>query len=51
MVAAAGGGGLADLVADAVSVGVLVTTPDNRVVWTNQAFRTIAGADGAVQRG
>ncbi len=38
--------GLAQLVADAVSVGVLVTTPDDRILWANQALRDLAWVDG-----
>lgn len=47
----AAGERLADLIADAVSLGVLVTTPDNTVVWTNQAFRALVDADGGVAQG
>jgi diguanylate cyclase (GGDEF)-like protein/PAS domain S-box-containing protein len=37
--------GLLELVADAASVGLLVTTLDDRVVWANQALRDLVGGD------
>jgi diguanylate cyclase (GGDEF)-like protein len=39
---------LVELLADAVSVGLLVTSPDGRVLWANQALRDLVGADGEV---
>ncbi|HVQ89569.1 MAG TPA: EAL domain-containing protein [Mycobacteriales bacterium] len=37
--------GVLDLVADALSVGLLVTTADGTAVWSNDALRALLGAD------
>jgi diguanylate cyclase (GGDEF)-like protein/PAS domain S-box-containing protein len=39
--------GVVDLVADALSVGLLVTTADGTAVWANGALRELVGADPA----
>lgn len=39
---------LAELLADAVSVGLLVTAPDGHTLWSNQALRDLVGGDGEV---
>lgn len=35
-------------VAEAVSLGLLVTTPDGQAVWSNQALRALLGVDPAI---